>query len=102
MVKRLIWTEKALNSKKEIFEYWNSITGNKKYSRRLESEFEKIVKLLLFFPDLGKNLANYPAKTIIVRKDYTIIYKVLSDKTLLEVKILQVWDTRRDPDDLKI
>jgi len=29
MVKRLVWTEKALLTKKEIFDYWNKKTQTK-------------------------------------------------------------------------
>jgi hypothetical protein len=41
VAKRLIWTEEALQTKKEIFEYWNKATGNKKFSRKLEDEFKR-------------------------------------------------------------
>jgi plasmid stabilization system protein ParE len=100
MVKRLVWTEKALLTRKEILDYWKNATGNNHYSLKLDLEFEKLTNLLVLYPELGKEIKNYPARSIVYR-DYTIIYKVDSDDSNLEIKILQVWDTRRDPDNLK-
>lgn len=50
MVKRLIWSRQALQSKKEIFDYWNETNGNKNYSKKLEEEFNKIIDLIILFP----------------------------------------------------
>jgi len=101
MVKRLVWTEKALLSKKEIFEYWNKKNSNKKYSQKLETDFERIANFLKTFPELGKKFENYDAR-VILHRDYSMIYKVIEEQKNQEIKILQVWDTRRDPDGLKI
>ncbi len=56
MVKRLIWSEKARNDRKEILEYWIESTGGTKYSMQLRNEFKTIAKLLLNFPELGIKL----------------------------------------------
>jgi|SRR3972149_11967207 len=100
MVKRIVWTEKALSTKKEILDYWNEKTGNKTYSRKLESGFEKVINSILIFPELGRKIENYDAR-VLIKGDYSIIYKLLFSQSSLEIKILQIWDTRRDPDKLK-
>jgi plasmid stabilization system protein ParE len=71
MARRLVWTEKALETKKEIFEYWNDTTGNKKYSRKLETEFTSITDSLLLFPILGREIENYDAR-MLIKGDYSI------------------------------
>ena len=101
MVKRLIWTEKALLTRKEILEYWNEATGNKDYSVKLDSKIEEITNLLLLFPELGKRISNFDGR-FILEGDYSVVYKIEKGDTYWDVKILQVWDTRRDPDKLKI
>lgn len=101
MARKLVWTEKALLTKKEIFEYWNEATGSKKYSRKLEVEFNKLTESLLSFPFLGREIENYDARIVVIG-DYSIIYKLLQKNSHSEVRILQIWDTRRDPDKLKL
>ena len=101
MVKRIVWTEKALHTKKEIFDFWTKQTGNKTYSRKLESGFDKLINSILLFPELGRKIENYDAR-VLIKGDYSIIYKLIVEESSLEIKILQIWDTRRDPDKLKI
>jgi plasmid stabilization system protein ParE len=101
MARRLVWTEKAMETKKEIFEYWNNATGNKKYSRKLETEFTSITDSLLLFQILGREIKNYDAR-MLIKGDYSIIYKLLETDSGLDVRILQIWDTWRDPHKLKL
>jgi plasmid stabilization system protein ParE len=101
MARKLVWTEKALLTKKEIFDYWNEATGNKKYSRKLETEFEKVTDSILLFPSLGRELENYDAR-VIINGHYSVIYKFIQTQADSEIRILHIWDTRRDPDNLKL
>ena len=97
MAKRIIWSKRAKEDRREILEYWIQTTGNKKHSLNLSKEFNSIIGHLPKFPNLGKKVANYDAKYII-SGDYKIFY----DISELEIRILHIWDTRRNPDDLKI
>jgi len=101
MVKRLIWSKHALQSKKEIFDYWNKTNGNKNYSRKLNEEFDKIIDLILLFPQLGREVENYDARCV-TKGDSIIFYKLKTVKDELFIEILHIWDSRRDPQDLKL
>ncbi len=72
MAKRVIWSKRSLQDKKEIFDYWNEANRNKKYSRKLNEEINKITDLLLLFPNLGRQLENHNAR-FIVKGDYIIL-----------------------------
>ena len=101
MVKRLIWSEKARNDRKEILEYWIESTGSPKYSIQLRNEFKTIVKLLLNFPELGIKLNNYDAR-VFIKGDYKIFYDLKNINEELSIEILHIWDTRRNPEELEL
>ncbi|MDZ4711119.1 MAG: type II toxin-antitoxin system RelE/ParE family toxin [bacterium] len=101
MVKRLIWSKRAKHDRKEILEYWINRTGNIRYSLKLKNEFDRLIKLLIYFPKLGKKIDNYNARYII-KGDYKIFYDVVENYSNLDVRILHIWDMKRDPDDLEI
>lgn len=101
MVRRIIWSERAKRDRREIFEYWIGNTGNKKYSLKLRNEFNSIIKHLIKFPNLGKKIDNYDARCLI-KGEYKIFYDIFEDYSTLEIRILHIWDTRRNPEELKI
>jgi plasmid stabilization system protein ParE len=101
MVKRIIWSKSALKSKKEIFDYWNEENGNKKYSIELNNEFNRIIDLLLLFPELGRIVENFEARYL-VKHVYIIFYKLNNSSESLTIEILQKWDSRRDPEELTL
>ena len=69
MVKRLRWSERALQDKKNIFDYWNETNGNKAYSKQLNKRFNEVTELLYLFPECGRKVDNYDAR-FIVKGDY--------------------------------
>ncbi|MBK8551216.1 MAG: type II toxin-antitoxin system RelE/ParE family toxin [Ignavibacteria bacterium] len=99
MAKRIIWSVKAKEDRKEILEYWVRATGSSRYSIKLRNEFNLLTEHLLNFPKLGINVKNYDARCLI-KGDYKIFYEINEDKDHLEIGILHIWDTRRNPDDL--
>ncbi len=40
MVKRIVWTKKADNEWKSILAFWYEHTGNKKYSKKLNTKLK--------------------------------------------------------------
>jgi toxin YoeB len=101
LAKRIIWSKRAKEDRREILEYWIKSTGNKKYSLKLRNDFNSIIKLLINFPNLGKKVDNYDARCLI-KGEYKIFYDVLEDYSNLEVRILHIWDTRRNPEKLRL
>jgi toxin YoeB len=98
MVKRIIWSKQRLRIK-GIFDYWNKANGNKNYSRKLNIEFNNLVELLLTFPELGRKVENYDAR-FLIKREYIVFYKLSRDSDSIE--ILQIWDSRRDPENLRL
>ncbi|MFN8207295.1 MAG: type II toxin-antitoxin system RelE/ParE family toxin [Bacteroidales bacterium] len=97
MARRVVWSKIAISDKLQILDYWFKRLGTKAYSKKLDIEFRQSIKHLGKHPYLGKNLPNTDVRYIV--KDYYILfYKIYPD----EIRILHLWDSRRNPDDLLI
>jgi len=57
--------------------------------------------LLLNFPELGKKVENYNVRSV-VEEDYIIFYKLYIKENNMNIEILHIWDSRRNPEDLEI
>lgn len=101
MAKRIVWSTRAAEDRRKIFEYWNKATGSNTYSLRLRNEFNYLIRHLLEFPKLGKKVYDYDARCLI-KGDYKIFYDVNETDNNLQINVLHIWDTRRNPDDLKL
>ncbi len=96
MAKKLIWSVRAQNDKKEILNYWRNRNKSNAYSKKLNELFKESVKFILDFPQIGKTTDDPKARIKIV-KDYLIIY----EETETQISILTIWDNRQNPDKLK-
>jgi len=97
MVKRIIWSRNAIQDKLQILDYWYKRIGTKRYSKKLDKALSQSVSYLLKYPNIGRKLDDSEIR-FIVKDSYQIFYKVQDD----EVRILHIWDSRRNPEDLKI
>ncbi len=93
MVRRLIWSVEARNSRKSIFEYWNNRNKSKAYSNKLNLLFNANLQIVLKLPEFGITTKNDVDKLIIV-SHFEIIYKI----TEKEIVVLDIWDTRQNPE----
>nr|WP_315198807.1 hypothetical protein [uncultured Flavobacterium sp.] len=94
MVRRLIWSIEARNSRKNIFEYWNK---SRAYSRKLNLLFNTHLKNVIQLPEFGKTTFREDSKFIIV-SHFEIIYKTTPN----EIVVLDIWDTRQNPQNFPI
>lgn len=92
MVRRLIWSVEARNSRKNIFDYWNNRNKSKVYSRKLNLLFNNNLKIVIQLPEFGKPTFQEDTKFIIV-SHFEIIYKI----TPKEIVVLDIWDTHQNP-----
>ena len=97
MVERIIWSKNALRDKIRILDYWYIRIGTKTYSKKLDRELRQAVKNLKNFPGMGRLLENSEIRFLVV--DYYQIFYKYSDK---EIRILHIWDSRRNPEDLNV
>jgi toxin YoeB len=96
MVRQIIWTARAQNDRKIIFEYWNNRNKSNLYNRKLNDLIRKSLILIAKYPQIGKR-TDKENVTLKVMKDYLIIYEVMPN----EIIVLTIWDCRQNPEDLK-
>lgn len=96
MAKQVIWSLRAQNDRKEILNYWRQRNKSNTYSKKLNELFKESIKIILYFPQIGKTTDDTKARIKIVR-DYLIIY----EETETQLFILTIWDSRQDPEKLK-
>jgi len=97
MAKQIIWAPQALADRIQILDYWFKRLGTKDYSQKLDAMFRESVTLLAEFPFLGRQVENR-LERVFVKDHYQIFY--LNDED--HIRILQLWDSRRNPEDLDL
>lgn len=97
MVKQVVWSVQAQNDRKQILEYWRLRNKSNTYSKKLNQLFKDSIKLIQEFPQIGRPTDDSKARIKIVR-DYLIFY----EETASNINILTIWDSRQNPNNLKI
>jgi toxin YoeB len=97
MAKKIKWTRIAIIDRTKIYQYWLERNQSDTYPEKLEQLFEKSAETIAKFPNIGitTNYRNVLSKIV---RDYKIFYRITPD----EIQILRVWDTRQNPDSLRI
>ena len=96
MARKVTWTVRAQNDRKEILTYWNSRNKSNLYSKKLNGLIIESLVLIAKYPLIGKRTDKENVRIKVLR-DYLIVYEVLPK----EIVILTVWDCRQNPEDLK-
>jgi addiction module RelE/StbE family toxin len=96
MVRKIVWSRKSQEDKKDIFLYWNERNKSKLYSKKLNKLFISAVEFVAEFPLVGKksNIKNVRMKVV---RDYLIIYE-FNDECIF---VLRVWSTQQNPERIK-
>jgi len=97
MVKRIVWSANALSDRIGILDYWYARTGSKIYSKKLDNSIKSLLKHLISFPEMGRKVLNREERYL-VKDAYLVFYTICED----EIHIVHIWDSRRNPNDLKI
>lgn len=92
MVKKIVWSAKAQNDRKEILQYWKKRNKSTSYSTKLNYLFNDAANLISKFPKIGKLTAYNDTRIKIVR-DYLMVYKEYDT----QIAIITIWDGRQDP-----
>ena len=97
MAKKIIWSLRAQNDRKEILHYWRIHNQSDTYSKKLNLFFRKAIALIANHPEIGRktDLENVRVKLV---RDYLVFY----EETESQILILTVWDNRRNPENLRI
>ncbi len=98
MVKRkIIWSNRAKIRFYEILKFFADRNKSKTYSEKLYKRFNKELKLLNKYPELGIKTEIEAIRGLIVG-DYIIFYECTDDLIIVHT----LWDCRQNPVDLKI
>jgi len=93
MAKQVIWSKTAKEQRKEILEYWAERTGDRTYSKKLSKKFREKIKYIVQYNYIG-TATDVENVRVAVCGNYLMFYE-LDEKF---IKILAIWDGRRDPD----
>ena len=68
MAKKVIWSLRAQNDRKNILDYWRQRNKSDSYSKKLDDRFREAVSIIKDFPQIGK-LTDDPKARIKVVKE---------------------------------
>jgi toxin YoeB len=92
MAKKIVWSRKAQNDRKEILLYWETRNKSKLYSRKLNFLLNAAAASIANFPKIGKQ-TGYKYTRIKIVRDYLMVYKEHESM----ISIIAIWDGRQDP-----
>jgi toxin YoeB len=95
--RKIVWTQKANEERKEILAYWIERNQSKAYSIKLNDLIKETLQLSALHPDTGRKTTFGNVRVKIIR-DYLLFYE--ANKTTLVV--LTIWDGRRNDKTLNI
>lgn len=97
VARRIIWTATAKLQLQEIFEYFNFRNKSKTYSLKLNRIIQSEIKSLLLQSNIDKKTDAINVRGLLI-ENYYVFYQI-NQKDII---ILSVWDTRQNPNKLKI
>lgn len=97
MAKQIKWSSKALEDRYSISAYFMERNKSNDYSFQLDEAFIETAERIARNPEIGKESNDKDFRSVVV-KNYKLIYK----ETANEIRIIRVWDTRQDPNKLKL
>lgn len=97
VARRIIWTATAKLQLQEIFEYFNFRNKSKTYSLKLNRIIQSEIKSLLLQSNIGNKTDAINVRGLLI-ENYYVFYQI-NQKDII---ILSVWDTRQNPNKLKI
>lgn len=93
----IIWTAPAKDDIQQITTYWNNRNKSNAYSLKLRKIIINKLAFIKSFPLIGIQ-TNYQNTRCFIIKDYKLFYTFTDN----EIIVLRFWDTRQNPNKLKI
>lgn len=93
MARKIIWSIKAQDDRKDILQYWKNRNKSNVYNKKLNDLFKQAITFLSNHPYIGRPSEIDSVRIKIVR-DYLVVYEVANEA----IVILAIWDGRRNPD----
>lgn len=95
--RKIIWTLKANQERKEILTYWIERNQSKTYSLKLNKLIKDTVQLVAQYPHSGRETTFKNVRVKIIR-NYLLFY----ESTQTTLVILTIWDSRRSERSLTV
>ena len=92
MAKKIVWSAKAQNDRKEILLYWKERNKSILFSKKLNQLFNDATNSISKFPKIGK-LTGYKDTRVKIVRDYLMVYKEYDSF----ISIITIWDGRQNP-----
>jgi toxin YoeB len=97
MARRVIWSRRAEKDQEHILRYWKNHNKSSAYSKLLKAKFSEVLNLAGKNPKVGQQYSTGAVRYIIFR-DYKVFYSYTKDT----INVIAIWDTRRNPEELKV
>ena len=97
MAKQITWSPLAIRKRSEILQFWINHNKSDTYSKKLNTSFRLATTLLSEYPEIGKPTTNENVRFKIVRH-YLLFYEIRESN----IYILTIWDSRQNPDSLRL
>ena len=95
--RKIIWTIIARTTRNSIFSYWNNRNKSNLYSKKLFVLFNETLERIAQFPQTSLATNSSNIRYVLVR-DYYLIFEI-SEFT---INVLDIWDTRQNPQNFPI
>ena len=96
MARKIEWTKTSIQDRFGIYKFWIEKNKSDSYSKILEILFNEAAKLVSEFPEIGTE-TDFPGLRVKVIKSYKLFY--IDDSET--IKIIRIWDTRQNPQNLE-
>lgn len=94
---KLVWSHRARIKLFDILRFYSERNKSRKYSEKLYQTINRELRLLVKQPDLGIKTEIDAVRGLIIG-DYIVFYEVAKDKIIIH----NIWDSRKNPDELII
>jgi len=94
--KRIVWSKEARLDVKATVEFYSERNVSNAYSRKLANEIVNIIEKLQSNNFLGLKTSD-PQVRVLIKGAFAIFYELKEE----EILVLVIWDSRRNPDELK-
>src|SRR6478752_907860 len=95
--RQIVWSENAIQNRKDIFEYWKHRNKSSSYGKQLNTLFTAALRTVASLPDSANPTTLADVRMILVH-DYYLIFQ-FTERIII---VLNVWDTRQNPQNFPI
>jgi len=97
MLRKIVWSPRAVLEWAEILDYWTKRNKSNTYSLKLDNLLIEKLDGLCRAPETAI-LAEAPFTRTKIVRDYLVYYRITPN----HIEVLTIWDSRRNPKEFKL